>query len=58
MLAYADPRMSTFYPDAKKIKDPTVRTSPSIRLIAKMPTLAAFAFATRWGSCTSIRTTT
>jgi citrate synthase len=36
--------LSTFYPDASKIKDPEVRYSHVIRLIAKMPTLAAFAY--------------
>jgi citrate synthase len=36
--------LSTFYPDAKKIDDPEERYMAAIRLIAKMPTLAAFAF--------------
>jgi citrate synthase len=36
--------LSTFYPDAKDIKDPDNRHLQTIRLIAKMPTLAAFAF--------------
>ena len=36
--------LSTFYPDANQIKDEEVRYSHVIRLIAKMPTLAAFAF--------------
>ncbi|MGH9041689.1 MAG: citrate synthase, partial [Acidimicrobiia bacterium] len=35
--------MSTFYPEAKHIDDPEVRMRQVIRLIAKMPTLAAFA---------------
>src|ERR671932_973903 len=36
--------LSTFYPDANQIKDPENRHLQTIRLIAKMPTLAAFAF--------------
>jgi len=36
--------LSTFYPDANQIDDPDVRAIQTIRLIAKMPTLAAFAF--------------
>jgi citrate synthase len=36
--------LSTFYPDANKIDDPDNRMIQTIRLIAKMPTLAAFAF--------------
>jgi citrate synthase len=36
--------LSTFYPDANDIKDPENRHIQTIRLIAKMPTLAAFAF--------------
>jgi citrate synthase len=36
--------LSTFYPDAKHIHDPEVRRSQVFRLIAKMPTLAAFAY--------------
>src|SRR6188472_4068240 len=36
--------LSTFYPDAIQIKDPDNRHVQTIRLIAKMPTLAAFAF--------------
>jgi len=36
--------LSTFYPDAKEIKDPENRLIQTIRLLAKMPTLAAFAF--------------
>ena len=36
--------LSTFYPDANEIKDPFNRHIQTIRLIAKMPTLAAFAF--------------
>jgi citrate synthase len=36
--------LSTFYPDANEISDPENRMIQTIRLIAKMPTLAAFAF--------------
>ncbi|MEK6597281.1 MAG: citrate/2-methylcitrate synthase, partial [Gemmatimonadota bacterium] len=36
--------MSTFYPDAKDIGDPANRYVQRIRLMAKLPTLAAFAF--------------
>nr|MDQ4040559.1 citrate synthase [Actinomycetota bacterium] len=36
--------LSTFYPDANDIQDPENRAMQTIRLIAKMPTLAAFAF--------------
>jgi citrate synthase len=36
--------LSTFYPDANEIQDPDNRLFQTIRLIAKMPTLAAFAF--------------
>ncbi len=36
--------LSTFYPDGKKILDPANRRLQTYRLIAKMPTLAAFAY--------------
>ncbi len=36
--------MSTFYPDAREIHDPGSRRKQTHRLIAKMPTLAAFAY--------------
>ena len=36
--------LSTFYPEAKHIDDPENRYIQRVRLIAKMPTLAAFAF--------------
>jgi citrate synthase len=36
--------LSTFYPDANEIKDEFNRHIQTIRLIAKMPTLAAFAY--------------
>jgi len=36
--------MSTFYPDAKDVRDPASRLLQTYRLIAKVPTLAAFAY--------------
>ncbi len=36
--------LSTFYPDAKQIDDPEERYMAAVRLIAKMPTLAAFSY--------------
>jgi citrate synthase len=36
--------LSTFYPDAKRIDDPEERYMAAIRMIAKVPTLAAFAY--------------
>jgi len=44
MLLASVGALSTFYPDATAIKDEQVRYIQIIRLIAKMPTLAAFAF--------------
>jgi citrate synthase len=44
MLLASVGALSTFYPDAAKIKDAEVRYIQIIRLIAKMPTLAAFAY--------------
>jgi citrate synthase len=44
MLLAAVGALSTFYPDAPQIKDAEVRYLHIIRLIAKMPTLAAFAY--------------
>ncbi|HET6947755.1 MAG TPA: citrate synthase [bacterium] len=44
MLVGTVAALSTFYPDAKDIKDKDVRRKQVVRLIAKMPTLAAFAF--------------
>ena len=41
MLVSAIAALSTFYPEAKEIDDPAVRMKQIIRLIAKMPTLAA-----------------
>src|SRR5665809_2102 len=36
--------LSTFYPGAKQIEDDEERHMAAVRLIAKMPTLAAFAY--------------
>jgi citrate synthase len=44
MLVSTVGALSTFYPDAKNITDPQSRRWQSVRLIAKMPTLAAFAY--------------
>src|SRR5438270_2166588 len=44
MLLASVGALSTFYPEASKIKDEEIRYMQVIRLIAKMPTLAAFAF--------------
>jgi citrate synthase len=44
MLASTVAALSTFYPDAKEIHDPAVRDKQVHRLIAKIPTLAAFAY--------------
>jgi citrate synthase len=41
ILVSAVAALSTFYPDAKDIDDPAVRTRQIIRLLAKMPTVAA-----------------
>src|SRR6185437_6941157 len=44
MLVASVGALSTFYPDANQIRDERVRAMQIIRLLAKMPTLAAFAF--------------
>ena len=36
--------LSTFYPDAKDIEDPANRYAQRVRLIAKLPTIAAYIF--------------
>jgi len=36
--------LSTFYPDAKNVEDPRLRDIQTQRLIAKMPTIAAFTY--------------
>src|SRR5574340_624264 len=44
MLISSVAALSTVYPEAKNIEDPEVRRLQIIRLIAKMPTLAAYAY--------------
>ena len=44
MLLGATSALSTFYPDANDIDDPGNRDIQTVRLISKMPTLAAFAY--------------
>jgi citrate synthase len=44
MLMSTVAALSTFYPEAKHIRDPASRRKQAYRLIAKMPTLAAFAY--------------
>ncbi len=44
MMVGAVAAMSTFYPDAKHIDDPANRYVQRVRLMAKLPTLAAFIF--------------
>src|SRR5215207_9857782 len=44
MLVASVGALSTFYPDASKIKDEQIRYEQIVRLVAKMPTLAAFSF--------------
>ena len=44
MLVASVGGLSTFYPDANQIHDEAVRDMQIIRLLAKMPTLAAFAY--------------
>jgi citrate synthase len=44
MLVSTVAALSTFYPDADRIKDQELRQLQIYRLIAKMPTLAAFAY--------------
>src|SRR5215471_523037 len=41
--------LSTFYPEAKNITDPKSRDKQIVRLIGKMPTLAAYAYRHRLG---------
>ena len=44
MLLGAVGALSTFYPDAKDISDPENRYLQRVRLVAKLPTIAAFIF--------------
>ncbi len=44
MMISAVSALSTFYPEAKDIEDPANRWIQMVRLVAKMPTLAAYAY--------------
>jgi citrate synthase len=44
MLVSSVAALSTFYPEAKQVHDPANRHLQMVRLIAKMPTLAAYAY--------------
>src|SRR5215208_5255831 len=44
MLLAATGALSTFYPDAVQVNDPELRHIQIIRMLAKMPTLAAFSY--------------
>ena len=44
MLVSTVAALSTFYPEARNIADPGVRQQQIVRLVAKLPTLAAFAY--------------
>ena len=59
MLLASVGALSTFYPDANKIKDAEIRYIQVIRLIAKMPDARRLLVPPpAWASPTSIRTTT
>ncbi len=49
MLVSTVAALSTFYPDAKNVLDPKVRRLQVLRLIGKMPTIAACAYRHRMG---------
>ena len=44
MLVSTVAALSTFYPESRNISDPEVRQRQIVRLVAKLPTLAAFAY--------------
>jgi citrate synthase len=44
MLCSSVAALSSFYPSAKNIQDPEERHISTVRLLAKLPTLAAFCF--------------
>ena len=44
MLVSSIAALSSFYPEARDVHDPAVRELMAIRLIAKIPTIAAYAF--------------
>lgn len=41
--------LSTFYPESRNVADPKIRRKQIVRLIAKLPTLAAYAYRHRLG---------
>jgi citrate synthase len=41
--------LSTFYPESRNVNDPKIRRKQVVRLIGKMPTLAAYAYRHRLG---------
>ena len=49
MLVSTMGALSTYYPDAKKIDDPEIRKLQFHRLVAKIPTIAAYAYRHRRG---------
>ena len=49
MLMTTVAALSTFYPNARNIADPTIRRQQIIRLIGKMPTIAAYSYRHRLG---------
>jgi len=49
MLVSTVAALSTFYPESRNMKDPLVRHLQIVRLIAKMPSLVAYAFRHRHG---------
>jgi len=49
MLMSTVAALATFYPEARNLCDPKVRHTQIVRLIGKMPTIAAFAFRHRMG---------
>jgi citrate synthase len=49
MLVSTIAALSTFYPESRNMKDPLVRKLQIVRLIAKMPSLVAYAYRHRQG---------
>jgi citrate synthase len=49
MLMTTVAALSTFYPQARNIADPEIRYQQIIRLVGKMPTIAAYAYRHRLG---------
>src|SRR5215469_1778358 len=49
MLVSTLAALSTVYPEAKNVHDPNVRQKQIVRLIAKMPTMAAYSYRHRLG---------